>query len=94
MNNLTPDHITAHLTELISIANRHTDDHVATGRNLTITLKVQLKFDKDKMRSEWRAAGSVDIPDGELDSEVKRTASEFLMAINGDAAGQQRMDTP
>lgn len=91
INTLSIAHVRDTLQSLLDTANNAVDRHSETARNLTITLKVQLKFDKDMVRSEWRASGSVDIPDGELDSEIKRTDSVFLCTLHNGEAGQQRL---
>lgn len=88
-NLLTPAHIHDVLLDVLAIANGATDRHTETNRNVTATLKIQLKFDKDLCRSEWRAMCAVDIPDGELDSEIKRTDSTLLCTLFSGDPGQQ-----
>jgi hypothetical protein len=94
MNTLTPAHITESdaLTNACDILNAAAPAHDDTGRPVAVNIKLALRFNKESGRSEYTAAVVGNVPVGELDSKTRKVPGEFLMALNGDAEGQQRID--
>lgn len=91
VNTLTTPHLADVLRQTLDLINENVSAHTMTNRDITATIKVKLKFDKDLCRSEFRAAAAVDIPNGDLDSEIRRIDSTFLCTLNGDEPGQERI---
>lgn len=92
MNKLTPEHLADIVRHLLDITNQYAKRHDEHARPITATLKIKLAFDKEAGRSEYRASGAVDIPDGELDSEIKRTDAAFLCTLHSGIKGQQKIE--
>lgn len=91
VNILTESHLRDVLRQTLDLMNENTAAHTTTNRDITATIKIKLKFDKELCRSEFRAASAVDIPDGDLDSEIRRIDSTFLCTLHSDHPGQERI---
>jgi hypothetical protein len=94
MNTITPAHITDSdvLTNACEILNGAAAVHDDTGRPVAVNIKLSLRFNKEAGRSEYTAAVVGNVPVGERDSNTRKIPGEFLMALNGDIEGQQRID--
>jgi hypothetical protein len=94
MNTITPTHLSEStiLQEICDHLNDGAAEHQDTARPVVASIKVTLRFNKERGRSEFTATTSATLPKGERDSVTKKTRAEFLMALNGDAEGQQRID--
>jgi hypothetical protein len=94
MNTVTPSHITDSdvLTNACEILNGAAAVHDDTGRPVAVNIKLALRFNKEAGRSEYTASVVGNIPVGDRDSKTRKIPGEFLMALNGDIEGQQRID--
>jgi hypothetical protein len=94
MNTITADHIyqSDALDRACEILNAAAPTHNDTGRPVAVNIKLSLRFNKEAGRSEYTAAVVGNIPVGERDSKTRKIPGEFLMALNVDIEGQQRID--
>jgi hypothetical protein len=94
MNTLTIAHITESnvLSNACEILNSSAAVHDDTGRPVAVNIKLSLRFNKEAGRSEYTAAVVGNVPVGERDSKTRKIPGEFLMALNSDVEGQQRID--
>jgi hypothetical protein len=94
MNTITIAHITESnvLSNACEILNAAAAVHDDTGRPVSVNIKLSLRFNKEAGRSEYTAAVVGNVPVGERDSKTRKIPGEFLMALNSDVEGQQRID--
>jgi tellurite resistance protein len=88
---LTTPHLDDLLRQTLDLINGSVDAHTETNRDVTATIKIKLKFDKERCRSVFLGAAAVDIPDGDLDSEIKRIDGTTLCTLHSDDPGQERI---
>jgi hypothetical protein len=94
MNAITPAHLSGStiLQEICDRLNDGAAEHQDTARPVVASIKVALRFNKERGRSEFTATTSATLPKGERDSVTKKTRAEFLLALSHEVEGQQRID--
>jgi hypothetical protein len=94
MSTITPAHLSEStiLQEICDRLNDGASEHHDTARPVVASIKVVLRFNKERGRSEFTATTSATLPKGERDSVTKKTRAEFLLALSQDVDGQQRID--